>query len=157
MGSTRDLSPGFKDLADTLIEAARDLDPQFVITSSKRSYLDQLRLYARYQREKLAGHHPLPAAVPGTSLHELGYAVDIARPGVDPREDELLAALGEWWESAGMRWGGRFNDPVHFEPSRDVIGAVEGKKGAEAIVVGWADIDSALIANAASALGLDDD
>lgn len=28
---------------------------------------------------------------------------------------DQLRAAGELWESWGGRWGGRFNDPIHFE------------------------------------------
>jgi hypothetical protein len=41
------------------------------------------------------------------SFHELGLAVDI--------ESNALSELGAYAESLGMRWGGRFGDPVHFD------------------------------------------
>jgi hypothetical protein len=53
------------------------------------------------------------------SLHLLGLAFDVQVEGV-PR-DELHPYfwrwLGEWWESLGGRWGGRFStyDPNHFD------------------------------------------
>ena len=90
-----------------LVYAAQYFDPQAELTSACRSYSKQAQLYA----DSLAGRSPYPAAKPGTSLHEQGRAIDIsARP-------EVLAALGQWWERVGGRWGGRFSqpDPVHFE------------------------------------------
>lgn len=76
------------------------------ITSARRSRKTQWRLYRRF----LLGQTPFPAAYPGTSKHERGLAVDlVAYP------PERLKDLGHVWESWGGRWGGRFNDPIHFE------------------------------------------
>jgi hypothetical protein len=44
------------------------------------------------------------------SYHELGLAVDI--------ESDMLSELGAYAESIGLRWGGRFGDPVHFDLGR---------------------------------------
>lgn len=75
------------------------------VSSVRRSRAEQGRLYRRY----LAGKSRFPAAPPGRSKHELGLAFDVvARP-------EVLKAAGKIWESWGGRWGGRFNDPIHFE------------------------------------------
>lgn len=30
-------------------------------------------------------------------------------------DERYLEPLGRVWESWGGRWGGRFNDPIHFE------------------------------------------
>lgn len=75
------------------------------ITSVRRSYSEQRRLYADY----LAGRSKYPAAPPGRSMHEAGRAWDmVGRP-------EILAWLGAGWESVGGTWGGRFGDQIHFE------------------------------------------
>jgi len=50
---------------------------------------------------------PYPAAPPGHSAHEYGYAVDII--SLDQE------SLGDYWESLGGIWGGRIGDDVHFE------------------------------------------
>ncbi len=111
MASTRHLQERFRPLADWLIEAFKSLDPDFVITSAYRSPEDQQRLYDRW----LAGDpEVLTPAPPGRSQHERGWAVDIARAGVDAKEDPVLAAAGRWWRSHGGVWGGEA-DPVHFE------------------------------------------
>jgi len=39
----------------------------------------------------------------------------MARIGIDPLTDPLLAWLGSVWEYYGGRWGG-IRDPVHFQP-----------------------------------------
>jgi len=80
-----------------------------VVTSALRSRIDQQRLYDRY----LSGASKIPANPPGTSMHELGWAFDLATAGVDPFDDEVLPWLGYWWKHYGGLYGGR-RDPVHF-------------------------------------------
>lgn len=88
-----------------LVALAQRLDPSARVTSARRSSSEQAKLYRRF----LAGQSRFPVARPGTSKHEQGRAIDIvARP-------EVLRRLGEAWERAGGRWGGRFNDEIHFE------------------------------------------
>ena len=86
-------------------------DGRLVVTSAKRDSAKQARLYDAYIR----GESQIPANRPGTSLHEFGLAFDMARIGMDPLTDPLLAWLGGVWESVGGRWGGA-RDPVHFQP-----------------------------------------
>jgi len=79
--------------------------PELQLTSTRRSYLQQVELWQAYLR----GESKYPAAPPGRSLHEQGRAWDMVGPSW------LLAAAGRVWESVGGRWGGRFGDPIHFE------------------------------------------
>jgi len=97
----RDVRPYF----EALWRAAQSLDRSARITSTVRSRSEQRRLYNAY----LAGRSRFPAAPPGRSKHELGRAIDIYA------SDEALRRLGAAWEQLGGRWGGRFNDPIHFE------------------------------------------
>lgn len=69
-----------------------------------------MRLYNRW----LSGQSPYPALPPGTSQHERGFAVDIARLGLRASEDPILHELGRMWRAMGGVWGGEA-DPVHFE------------------------------------------
>ena len=85
--------------------------PRLVVTSARRSMAKQAYLYAQWK----AGFSDIPAARPGYSLHQVGLAFDLARVGIDPLTDPLLAELGALWESYGGRWGGE-RDPVHFQP-----------------------------------------
>lgn len=111
MPSTRGLQAAFRPYADLLVRLARNTDPRFRITSGKRSTLEQVQLYQRW----LGGDpNVFTPAYPGTSKHERGFAIDIARRGVHPKEDEALATLGNWWRAQGGVWGGS-GDPVHFE------------------------------------------
>jgi len=112
MPSTRDLDPRFRPYADWLVRLGKRYDSRLIVTSSRRSFAKQARLYRRYRQ----GKSPIPAAPPGGSLHNYGLAVDIARIGIDPLGDPLLAWLGRVWEYYGMRHGGA-RDPVHFEPN----------------------------------------
>lgn len=86
-------------------------DGRLVVTSARRSSAKQAELRRRWEM----GLSKIPANRPGTSLHELGWAFDMARIGKDPLADPLLVWLGSWWEYYGGRWGGS-RDPVHFQP-----------------------------------------
>ncbi len=86
-------------------------DGKLVVTSAFRSAAKQARLYAAYK----SGASDIPAAPPGGSLHQYGLAFDLARLGIDPIGDPLLAWLGAVWEHWGGRYGG-IRDPVHFQP-----------------------------------------
>ncbi len=97
-----ELQPAARDLVDAA--GAAGLLPQ--ITSTLRSYAEQKRLYSRY----LAGLSPYPAAPPGHSAHEYGWAFDIVVSPLD-----ALADVGAYWEQQGGVWGGRIGDDVHFE------------------------------------------
>lgn len=101
-GLNRELQRGL----DALKAVARRNNVGLTVTSTVRSRRTQARLYAEYR----AGRSQYPAAPPGTSAHELGLAFDAV---AQPREYQ--EAFGRLWESWGGRWGGRFNDPIHFE------------------------------------------
>lgn len=97
------LDPRLRPLAEAAVSALRAAGYNPQVTSGRRSITSQTRLYRLY----LAGRHPYPVARPGTSLHELGLAWDMvtAHPEV----------VGPWLEGAGLTWGGRFKDPVHYD------------------------------------------
>lgn len=99
------LEPELREGAVALVtEAARaGLQPR--VTSARRSYSLQARLYRRYLR----GESQFPAAPPGQSAHEYGWAFDVL---VTPYA--YLADLGALWTSWGGSWGAQ-SDPVHFE------------------------------------------
>src|SRR5882762_6546943 len=94
-----------RPFAEQLLYAAgtAGLNPR--VTSTRRSHAAQVRLYRRY----LTGLSPLPAAPPGQSAHEYGYAFDMV---VTPWE--ALEDVGYTWEQWGGLWGGGV-DPVHFQ------------------------------------------
>ena len=50
------------------------------------------------------------------SCHKLRLAIDLNlfRNGKFLSSSEDHRALGEWWESQGGTWGGRFNDGNHY-------------------------------------------
>lgn len=118
MANTRGLQRPFRPWAESLISYARAHDPAFRITSAKRTFMEQVRLYYDWLAGKLGIYTP---ARPGTSQHEKGWAIDMARPGVDPKEDDVLALIGREWRALGGVWGGA-SDPVHFEAPKSWTG-----------------------------------
>jgi len=103
------LVPELRAAAQWLADYGHSLDAHLRVTSVRRGYAEQARLYERYRR----GESILPAAPPGHSKHEWGLAFDMARVNTDPRTDELLVYLGEIWVQMGGTW--HPTDPVHFE------------------------------------------
>jgi hypothetical protein len=103
--SLRDLIPELYPYASALVDAASSAGYSPRVTSTVRTHSEQARLY----RDFLArGKTGLPAAPPGTSAHEYGWAFDCI---FSPYEG--LAEGGKYWRSLGGVWFP--SDPVHFE------------------------------------------
>lgn len=113
MAGLATLDDRFRPWAEWLYNLMRSYDSRFVITSARRTPQEQIQLYDRMMRQKAAGEPYYTTAVPGTSPHERGLAIDVVRFGVDPREDGLLHQFGRAWQWLGGRWGGDA-DPIHF-------------------------------------------
>lgn len=101
------IDPDFADVLEDVFQAAADEGIGIRIVSTYRSVGEQSRLYKAFVAR---GKKGLPAARPGQSYHNFGLAVDIA---TDP--PDALARVGRLAEQAGLRWGGRFRDPVHID------------------------------------------
>lgn len=99
-----DVIPELRDAGNELVRAAAAAGLSPRVTSGRRTRAQQERLYRRY----LAGQSRFPAAPPGTSAHEYGYAFDLL---VYP--ESALADVGATWIS----WGGVWHpsDPIHME------------------------------------------
>lgn len=91
------LQPWLQPYAAYLLQ----LYPPAVVTSTYRSYSDQLRLWLNRST------NPYPVAPPGRSYHQYGRAFDVSAP------DDVLDQLGEIWRS----WGGTWDpsDRIHFQ------------------------------------------
>jgi len=97
------LEPLTRYVVQAFIAYIRQQGYTVTVTSARRSYLDQLRLWY----ERMMGRQPYPVARPGSSAHEVGRAVDlVVTPGVEN--------LGELAPYFWLKWGGQ-RDPVHFE------------------------------------------
>jgi len=96
--------------AEYLLRVGRRYDGRLVVTSARREPRKQAELYYKW----ISGESKIPANRPGTSLHEYGWAFDLARLGVNPLADPLLDWLGLVWTHWGGRHGGAA-DPVHFQ------------------------------------------
>jgi len=105
MASLRTLHPALIPYAQQFVRALERAGIRVTVTSARRDPKKQAQLYEAY----LAGRSKFPAAPPGHSPHELGIAFDVH---LDPPAYE---AAGTVWESLGLRWGGRFQDRIHFD------------------------------------------
>jgi len=87
------------------LNALKSNGVKYRVTSTKRSWSEQSRLYQKF----LAGESRFPAAPPGTSRHQLGQAIDVVFD--DPGGLEIAV------QSAAihlLRWAGP-GDSVHFD------------------------------------------
>lgn len=99
------LQPWLQPYAEWLVSVAPYAGVRSVrITSVMRSRAQQRALYLRYLR----GESRFPAAPPGRSMHEYGYAWDMV---TDPFS--ALPILGGWWKQLGGIW--HPSDVIHFE------------------------------------------
>lgn len=85
-------------------EESRRQSANFIVTSTRRSFLEQLRLFTLFK----LGRSRFPAAPPGQSTHQLGIAVDLV-----PRLEGVLPVIVRIFERFGYRWAGP-RDSVHF-------------------------------------------
>jgi len=129
--SISSLVPELQPYATALVDAATGAGFVPRVTSTFRSGAEQKRLYDRY----LAGASPFPAAPPGQSSHEYGWAFDLVPASIDTDWQTALRQLkklGRLWKSWGGQWGGALHDPVHFElPGASATAVHLGKGGAK--------------------------
>lgn len=98
----RSLQPFLQPYAIAMVNGVREEGIPLIVISGRRSAL---------VNQEIGGAEK--------SLHLRGLAFDVAVEGV--RREELHPYfwrwLGEWWESLGGRWGGRFSAPDvnHFD------------------------------------------
>jgi LAS superfamily LD-carboxypeptidase LdcB len=115
MGVLDTLDPSGRDAARWFVNQLQQAGFRPTVTSARRSRRTQEKLY----RDFIAGRSKFPAAKPGTSRHEFGRAFDVFFPsykGLSKAQlTKALEPVGKYWEEIGGRWGGRFNDPIHFE------------------------------------------
>lgn len=122
MASLRDLDSSVQRIASTFVRViesptfARFAGVQQVratVTSTRRGPDKQRQLWDCYKRTGCSNCRRtsscFPAAPPGQSTHGLGIAFDVH---LSP---PVYAAAGRLWEALGFTWGGRFNDPIHFD------------------------------------------
>ena len=85
------LLPALRPYAYDLVNLAAENGLQPRITSVRRTFAQQARLYRKY----VAGQSDYPAAPPGSSEHERGLAFDMVVSDMSYLED-----LGQVWESS---------------------------------------------------------
>jgi len=87
------------------LNALKSNGVSYRVTSTKRSWSEQSRLYQRF----LAGKSRFPAAPPGTSKHQLGQAIDVVFDDQGGLEIAVRSAAVHL-----LRWAGP-GDSVHFD------------------------------------------
>ena len=123
MSSLRSLDPSVQPLFKAFVQILQT--PAFArfagvnrlvavtVTSTRRDMDEQRQLWDCYQRTGCSNcrrtKRCFPAAPPGRSPHGLGIAMDVHL------EPPVYAAAGRLWEMIGLRWGGRFDDEIHFD------------------------------------------
>ena len=100
------LDPEVRRRVEALTAWSRQLAVPFTITSGFRSPANQRRLFAAWISRGRTG---LPAARPGFSTHEHGFAIDLV-----PQRSADLSTIVQLAECAGLLWAGA-RDPVHFD------------------------------------------
>ncbi len=98
------LHPEVRERVAWLLEQARRERLNVTVTSTFRTRAKQEQLYRAWLARNRTG---LPAAPPGYSTHEYGFAVDLVS------DDE--ARLVQLAECAHLHWAGP-GDRVHFDP-----------------------------------------
>jgi len=104
------LQPELIPYAEYLLAVAQYNGLNPIVTSVKRSYASQRRLYDLRQRTLNGTLRPgekpqrYPVAYPGTSDHEVGLAFDLVC------DDQ--AGLGAYWRSMGGQWSP--GDAIHY-------------------------------------------
>jgi len=113
MASTRSLDYRVQPTADAFLRWLHDHGVRVTVTSTRRDRAEQQRLYDCYRKTGCSncrrGPGCFPAAAPGRSMHDQGFAFDVH---MDP---PVYAQAGAVWERMGFTWGGRFSDPIHFD------------------------------------------
>lgn len=105
MNTLKGLDPTVQAYGEFLLMAAQQAGANPRVTSGLRTFAQQAKLYVKY----LAGLSPYPAAPPGSSMHEVGRAFDVATAN----DAYWLPVMGAVWKSWGGRWYA--SDPIHFE------------------------------------------
>lgn len=116
-----DLHPTIRRRAEQFVEEAWEAGIPVRIVSTYRSLAEQERLY---QQGRTTPGPIVTNAPPGGSWHNYGLAFDVALDvDGDPEtndpswdaDSEIWEELGDLGRSLGLRWGGDFGDPGHFE------------------------------------------
>jgi hypothetical protein len=110
------------DFLAALLEINQAIPGGIAFSRAFRTRREQEDLYARRHS------NPNPVAVPGTSRHESGFAIDVSgivvkTPGGGYARDKagnyIITPLGNIiipiFAKHGFEWGARFKDPPHFD------------------------------------------
>lgn len=124
----RDLDPSIQVPATELVKRAYEIGIPVIVASGRRTIAEQTAIY---NQGRTSPGGIVTRVRPGTSLHELGLAFDVAP--LDPHaaggmgdvivpwpdDPAFWGILGRIGENLGLVWGGRFPRPrrdfPHFQ------------------------------------------
>lgn len=114
--SIEDLTPDTQQAVKRFLALAEDNGIHLKVVSTLRTCADQAEIYAQGRTKP----GPVVSNAPGCrSWHVFGRAVDVlivnSNGSLQMQADPRYEVLGDIAEGIGFVWGGRFNDPGHFE------------------------------------------
>lgn len=110
------LLPEVRQRAEALVTQSAKAGVPLVLTSGRRSWQEQAKLYAQGRTESGS---IVTNAEPGASWHNYGRAFDVAiadalgRP-TWPEDPIVWGKVGEIGMALGLQWGASFGDRPHF-------------------------------------------
>lgn len=104
-GGTAELVPSAKDDFTALCEAAAGAGVPLLVTSSYRSYTDQIDIYHWWVTSRGEAAAERASALPGYSEHQLGLSVDFATPSGLSLESFEGSPQQQWLHENSWKYG----------------------------------------------------
>lgn len=106
-----------------LFDRARELGISIIIFTFYRSPEDQVKEFHAGRSRTVSGYHPMWLAVDLALWEDLNSDGVVNKEEIRWKVDPRYVTLGQYWESLGGVWGGRWTDPYdpfHFQWSKDL-------------------------------------
>lgn len=97
---------------------AQELGIQVIAFTFYRSPEDQAKEFAAGRSRTVNGYHPLWLAIDLAVVNNLSPDAVVSKDQIRWQQDPPYVTLGQYWETLGGVWGGRWKDPhdiYHFE------------------------------------------
>lgn len=97
-----------------LLLKARELGIPVIVFTFHRSAEEQASEFAAGRSRSMTGFHPLWLAIDLALFQDMDHDGKVDKDEIRWRMDPRYITLGQYWESLGGVWGGRWKDP--FDP-----------------------------------------